>query len=160
MRKIKNSKLFKFLHSVYLKLFQINDSPQKIALGLGLGVFSGIIPGTGPIAALFLALLFKANKASALLGCLLTNTWLSVLILILAIKAGSGILNINWQQVYQNWSSFLADFHWLILLKFSVLQLIFPVIIGYLVVGLSLGILVYLISLIALTFERKRRGRC
>jgi len=63
-----------FFQLLYLKLIKINDTPQKIAFGFGLGVFSGIFPGTGPLAALFLALILRANRASALLGSLLTNT--------------------------------------------------------------------------------------
>ena len=55
-----------FLRFVYAKLFSINDTPNKISLGLGLGVFAGILPGTGPIAAVFLALVFRANRASGL----------------------------------------------------------------------------------------------
>lgn len=59
MKRIKNkSSIRESFRSIYLKLFQINDTPQRIALGVGLGVFTGIIPGAGPIAALFLAMLF------------------------------------------------------------------------------------------------------
>ena len=63
---------------IFDKLFKINDSAEKIALGVGLEVFSGLMPGTGPTAALFLAFIFRANRAAALLGSMLTNTWLSV----------------------------------------------------------------------------------
>jgi uncharacterized protein (DUF2062 family) len=93
-------KISHFFRLLYIKLFKINDSPQRIALGLGLGVFLGIIPGTGPLAALFLALLFRVNRASALLGSLLTNTWLSIVTFLLAIKVGSFIMRLNWQSVY------------------------------------------------------------
>ena len=72
------NKIREYLRLILAKLFNINDTPHKIALGLGLGVFAGILPGTGPIAAIFLALAFRANRASALLGSLLTNTWLSL----------------------------------------------------------------------------------
>ncbi|MDI6606430.1 MAG: DUF2062 domain-containing protein, partial [Candidatus Omnitrophota bacterium] len=72
----------------YLKVFRINDSPRKVALGMGLGVFSGILPGTGPIAAVCLAFIFRANRAAALLGSLITNTWLSFFIFLVAIKTG------------------------------------------------------------------------
>ncbi|MDD5109551.1 MAG: DUF2062 domain-containing protein, partial [Candidatus Omnitrophica bacterium] len=58
----------KILNFLFSKLFKINDTAGKIALGVGLGVFSGLMPATGPLAALFLAFIFKANRAAALLG--------------------------------------------------------------------------------------------
>ena len=82
--KIKNS--FK---SIYDKLVGIKDSPQKIALGFGLGVFCGILPGTGPMASVVLAFVFRVNKVAALAGSLLTNTWLSLVTFVLAVKIGS-----------------------------------------------------------------------
>ncbi|MCG2713658.1 MAG: DUF2062 domain-containing protein [Candidatus Omnitrophica bacterium] len=71
----------KIINFIFAKLFKINDSAGKIALGVGLGVFAGLLPGTGPAAALLLALVFRANRAAALLGSLITNTWLSVVTL-------------------------------------------------------------------------------
>jgi uncharacterized protein (DUF2062 family) len=124
-----------FFRLLYIKLFKINDSPQRIALGLGLGVFAGIIPGTGPVAALFLAFIFRVNPASALLGSLLTNTWLSFVTFILAIKVGSAIMHLDWQVVRQGW-------------------ILLPVILGYFIVSFSLGILVYLVTLIILKICR------
>ena len=43
------------IHFIFDKLFKINDSAKKVALGVALGVFTGFFPGTGPAAALFLA---------------------------------------------------------------------------------------------------------
>ena len=63
---------------VYAKLFAINDTPQKVAIGVGIGVFLGVFPGLGPLAALFMAFLFRVNRAGALLGSALTNTWISI----------------------------------------------------------------------------------
>ncbi len=137
----------KFFSSLYRKLFKINDSTQNVALGLGIGVFSGILPGTGPIAAVFLASALGANRASALIGSLFTNTWLSIVTFVLSIKMGSYIMQINWQDVYGEWRLFFKDFHWLDLLKLSTLKLIFPMILGYFIIALSLGLLSYLITL-------------
>lgn len=142
----------KFFNLLYIKLVKINDSPQKIALGLGLGVFSGILPGTGPLAALFLAFFLRANRASALIGSLLTNTWLSFVTFLLAIKLGSGLFGISWQQLYQDWSCFLKGFNWHVLFQLSILKIILPVIIGYLLIAFCLGLLVYLTALLALIF--------
>lgn len=146
----KENKIVKFFRLLFAKLFLINDTPQKIALGLGLGVFSGILPGSGPVAALFLAFIFRVNRAGALIGCLLTNTWLSFVTFFLAIKAGSAILGIHWQQVQQNWNYFLSKFGWSGVFKISALKIILPVIVGYFVVAFCLGVVTYLVTLVAI----------
>ena len=159
MKKKKSSKITKFFATLYEKLFLINDTPGKISLGMGLGVFSGIFPGTGPIAALFLAFIFRANRASALLGSLLTNTWLNFLTFLLAIKTGSAILNLNWQDIRQDWNHFFVEFSWLGLFKISALKIIFPVIVGYFVIAFCLGLLVYLVTFLAVTKHKTKKLR-
>ena len=148
--KKKDNNILRFLKLIYIKLFRIHDTPQKIALGVGIGVFLGILPGTGPVAALFMAFILRVNRAAALLGSLLTNTWLSFLTFFLSIKIGAGIMGVHWQDVQCDWQLFLKNFHWLDLFKLSVLKIILPVIVGYVVVGLSLGIFSYLITLVIL----------
>lgn len=139
-----------FFKSVYTQLFKINGTAQRVALGFGLGVFLGIFPGTGPIAALFCAVVFRINRASALLGCLLTNTWISVVTFLLSIKVGSVIMRVSWIDVSQQWQAFLDNFRWLDLFKLSVLKIILPVIAGYIVVGLFFGLVSYLTALAVL----------
>jgi uncharacterized protein (DUF2062 family) len=139
-----------FLKKLYIKLFKINDTPQRIAAGLGVGVFLGILPGTGPLAALFLAWILRLNRASALLGSLLTNMWLSIVTLLLSVKVGAAIMGLNWKEVREAWMLFLKDFHWVNLLKLSTLNIILPVAVGYLTVAFCLGLAVYLITWIIL----------
>lgn len=137
----------KLLEFLYLKLFKINDTPQKIALGLGLGVFAGIFPGTGPAASLFLAFIFRVNRASALIGSLLTNTWLSVVTFLLAIKLGAVMFGIQWQDIQNNGTSLIKHFNWINLFKLSTLKVFLPVMAGFTVISFCFGLLVYLISL-------------
>lgn len=157
MKKKKNSVL-RLLRLIYIKLFRINDTPQKIAQGFGLGVFLGILPGTGPIAALFLAVLLRVNRISALLGSLLTNTWLSVLTFLLSIKIGSAIMDLNWQDTYNNWASFLKNFSFSGLFKLSVLKIALPVVIGYFIIASCAGLLAYIVMVIILKLFPRRRG--
>lgn len=138
-------------NSIFLKIFSLNDTPQRIAQGLGLGVFLGIIPGTGPLAALFLALVLRVNRAAALLGSLATNTWLSIVTFFLSIKVGASIMRLDWQDVYHQWLQFLKDFRWVNLFKLSLLKIILPVILGYIIVAFCLGVIVYSIALIIIT---------
>jgi uncharacterized protein (DUF2062 family) len=139
-----------FLKKLYIKLFKINDTPQRIAAGLGVGVFLGILPGTGPLAALFMAWILRLNRASALLGSLLTNTWLSIVTFLLSVKVGAAIMKVSWEETREAWMLFLKDFHWLNLLKLSALNIILPVVVGYLTVAYCLGLAVYLITWIIL----------
>ncbi|MFH1239299.1 MAG: DUF2062 domain-containing protein, partial [bacterium] len=144
----------RFFKFIYLKLFRIHDTPPRIALGLGLGVFSGIVPGIGPLTAIFLALIFHANRAAALLGSLLTNTWLSFLTFFLSLRIGSGIMKVDCQASEQIWIQFLKNFRVRDLWQPSILTIIFPVIIGYLVVAFSVAVLVYLVALIIVTLKK------
>ena len=117
---------------------------------MGLGVSLGILPGTGPLAALCLALLLKVNRTSALLGSLLTNTWLSWLLLIPALKIGAYILGIEWQKVYQKILESMQNFRLINMFKLSLLEIIFPLLIGYALIALFLGIAAYLTAMFLL----------
>lgn len=148
------------LKLIYTKFFLINDTAHKIALGLGLGVVAGIMPGLGPVAALFLAFIFRANRAAAVLGSLLTNTWLSIVTFLLSIKAGSAIMNTDWKDVYGESLLFLKNFQWQNLFKESVFKIALPLLAGYLVVSLSLGLIVYLAALVIIKgIKHARKGR-
>lgn len=148
--KLKTSKVSwwkKIINFIFIKLFLINDTPEKIALGVSLGVFCGLLPGTGPAAALFLAFIFRANRAAAFLGGIVTNTWLSLVTFILAIKLGSVILMMRWQDVYQKAHKIISDFHWSGFFKLSFLDVLLPLVVGYLVIGLFLAVTSYIITL-------------
>ncbi len=142
------NKIAVFINSLYQKLFKINDTPQKIALGLGLGVASGMFPGTGPLAALFLAFVFKVNRASALLGSLATNTWLSFVTFLLALRLGSAIFGVSWEVLRSETRSLFTDFHWDYLFKASFFKIVMPLLVGYILIALLFGVFVYLVSLI------------
>ncbi len=59
----------------YLKILRLNDPPDKIALGVAIGVFIGFMPtvGLATIFAIFFAHIFKVNKAAAFLGTFVMN---------------------------------------------------------------------------------------
>jgi uncharacterized protein len=81
----------------YLKLVRINDSAEKIAGGLALGVVLGILPtfGLGIIIAIFLAAPLKLNRASAVIGTLVMNPWTAPFVWALSYLAGSLLLGYN-----------------------------------------------------------------
>ncbi|HOW42828.1 MAG TPA: DUF2062 domain-containing protein [Candidatus Omnitrophota bacterium] len=159
-KKAIQNRLIRFFKALYLRLIRMNDSPQRIAIGFGLGAFLGILPGTGPLAALLLAAAFRVNKAAAFLGGLLTNTWLSFLTILLSIKVGSAIMHLQWQEVQSNWQEIVRNFHWAHLLDPTILKLILPVLLGYLVLAIGFGLLMYLAVLAAITlFKHENKSR-
>jgi uncharacterized protein (DUF2062 family) len=151
------NKSVRFLKFLYLKMFRIHDTPQRVSLGFGLGVFTGILPGMGPIAALVLAAIFRVNKAAALLGSILTNTWLSVVTIVLSIKIGAAIMGLEWHEVLNTWHQLLRDFHWKQLLESSVLKMMLPVLAGYLILSLCLAFIVYITALSILVFLKRSK---
>jgi uncharacterized protein (DUF2062 family) len=155
-----SERLRRLLKFVYIKLFRINDSPLKIALGFGLGVFIGVMPGIGPVIALLLALLLRVNRASALLGCILFNTWLGIMILLFAIKTGSAVMGLNYQDVYDGWSLFLKNFNWKNLFELSVYKVLIPIGVGYFIISFCLGVLMALaVFIIARKIRNKKRSQ-
>jgi len=157
MNNKKENRIKRSLRFIYLKLVRINDSPQRVALGLSLGVFLGLLPGTGPLASLALAFVFRLNRIAALLGSLLTNTWLSVATFLLSVKVGSYLMGFDWQVVYKGILILTKDFHWADLFKISVLKVIMPILIGYCVIGFFLALVVYLVALFILKKRIARR---
>jgi uncharacterized protein (DUF2062 family) len=151
----KKNKKNGILSKLYAVLFKSNDSAQRISLGFGLGVFLGVFPGTGPAAALLLALVFRLNKASALAGSLLTNTWISIVALILATKTGSAILGIDWHTVRNQIIAHIATYGWIGILKTSYFKVLLAVLLGYIVLGLCMGIIAYLFALLAIKKLKK-----
>ena len=145
----------KFSGVLYEKLARIHDSPQKVAAGFGLGVFLGILPGAGPIASLVMSLLLRVNRMAALTGSVLTNTWLSVVTFVLSVKVGSAILGTNWENVLEQCRLVMKNFHWKDLFDQAVWEILKPLLVGYVVVGLGIGILAYGLAMLILLQKRK-----
>lgn len=140
------------------KLLRIDDSPHRVALGLGVGVFLGIMPGLGFISALIFAGVFRLNKLATLLGVFLTNTWLSVVTFLLSIRLGSAIMDMHWEDVHKSWLAVGRGFNWRLLFEVSFLRILLPVALGYLVISLVFGFVTYIIALFWLLLLRKKKG--
>lgn len=147
----------RFLRSIYLKLVRMNDTPQKIAVGLGIGVFFGVMPGFGPFVAVFFAFIFRVNRASALLGSVLTNTWLIIPTFLLAAKAGSMVTGASYKDIYSACQALTKDFRWDSLLKLSAYDIIIPVVVGYFVISLVTGIIAYLSALLLVNYINRKK---
>jgi len=142
MKKI--SALFGKAGEAFKRLFTLNGAPHDIAMGFALGVFLGILPGTGPIAALIMAQFLRLNRAAALAGALVTNTWFSLLVLGLSAQAGAMIMSIDLPELNHAIGTAFRPFHFGNLSRLSFSRVIMPVLLGYLIVSIALGIIAYI----------------
>jgi len=154
-----SEKIARFFKALYLKLFRINDTPQRIAAGLALGVFCGVLPGTGPVAALALALLLRVNRASALLGSVLTNTWISIPVFLMSLKAGAGLTGVRYQDLQTSWELLIKDFHWAKIFDAGIYNILLPILLGYAVISLAIGIVTYGVAIIAVGYMKRKKAR-
>ncbi len=150
-------RISRFFKAVYLKLFRINDSPQKIAMGFGIGVFLGVLPFTGPIAALAMAFLLRVNRASALLGSILTNTWMSIPVFFFSARIGAFITGVKYQDLHSGWTLLVNGFRWEKLLDVGVYKVLLPILAGYAAVSLTIGIISYLLVFIVVKYAKHDR---
>jgi len=76
---------------IYLRLVRQNDAPEKVAKGVGLGVFIGIFPtfGVGTILAILIASWAKWNRASAVLGTFIMNPLFNPFFVSLSVVTGN-----------------------------------------------------------------------
>ena len=147
-----------FFVRVYNKLVRINDSPQRVALGFGVGVCIGNLPGVGPITALVVSALLRINKAAALAGALLFNTWFGIVTLVPSVQLGCLILGVEWHVMYAKFIALLKDFHFSLLLKESARAILLPFLLGQFIISLAIGIIAYAVVLIVICRIRARKA--
>lgn len=145
---------------VYRKVVRIDDSPGRIALGAGIGVFSGILPGTGPLAAIFLAVILRANRAAALAAGVLTNTWLSILTFVLASQVGAAIFGIGRQELQEEWQLLFSSWDWQRVVWSPIVKVALPVMAGYVLIGALFGVAAYMVTWgVVVVYRRVRLQR-
>lgn len=142
------------IKNFFRKFFLINDTPHKIAGGAALGVFLGIIPGEGVIAALLLASLFRLNRLSATAGVLATNLWATLLAVPISAAVGGVIFGVNGRIL-------IADFEHTYNLGFKfflseaiLLDVALPLVVGFVIVAGAIAIAVYVLLLFLLTHHK------
>ena len=147
----------RWVRFLYLKLFRINDTPLKIALGFGLGAFVGVMPGVGPVVAIMLAFLFRVNRVSALLGSILFNTWVGLVALLLAVKVGAFVMGRNYQEIYAAATGIFKDFKWEKLWDLSVHDVLLPIGVGFLIISACVAVLSAVVVYVIVVRIRNRR---
>ncbi|MBN2037917.1 MAG: DUF2062 domain-containing protein [Chitinispirillaceae bacterium] len=124
-------------------LLGLSDSTHRIALGAGLGLFLGVLPGTGAIAALVMAFLLHANKAAALAGALAVNTWINIVAFPLALAVGAQVSGMEPSHIAGEWTAATSPFAWSTFLAFVLRHALLALISGYALIGLVMGCIGY-----------------
>jgi uncharacterized protein (DUF2062 family) len=137
------------------KLLGINDSTQKIALGVGIGLFLGVFPGTGPIAALVAAFIFRVNKAASLAGALAVNTWINVVTFPLAIAIGAFAFGTDPAGIGREWSHATSPFIWKTFIAFLFHRAILSILVGYVIIGCVLAGIGYAVTFVIISRVRR-----
>lgn len=149
----------KFFQDIYQKIIGINDSPHKVGGGFAVGVFFGILPGAGPLAAVLLAHILRVNRASAFVGGLLTNSWLSIVAFALAVKIGAFLTGSNWHEISSKAKNLFKHFSWDVLRDGSTWALLKPVMAGFAAIGLAAAITSYVIVFFVVVVYRHRKKK-
>ena len=161
------SGIFRWLRYVYVRLVRTNDSPQKIAWGLAVGVFLGVFPtfGLGTLVALALAITFKFNKAAAVLGSLIMNPLTTPLFWTASSALGAILVNRDWHHTLKMVQAFsdhlrLVDLTtregWAFLLK-GLRTGIYIYLLGNILISLVLSVTFYAAALHLTRAYRERR---
>ncbi len=148
-------KLKSWLNQLYAELTALHETPHRVAISFALGVFLGILPFTGVLAAIGLAYAFKLNKPAAILGSALTNTWLGLIVLGFALQVGGGCLGLSEADIRAQWQALMVNFHWQDLISLSFLKILLAIAIGYLVLSVVFAIAGYFIALGVIYWHRR-----
>ena len=86
-----------YFRDKFRSIFQLKESPHRIALAFAWGVFMGISPliGLHYIGGVLLAMLFRLNKLVAIIGISVNNPWTIVPISTFCAWVGAKILGIK-----------------------------------------------------------------
>ncbi len=161
------SRLLRSVRYAYVRLVRINDSPQKIAWGLAVGVFLGVFPtfGLGTLVALALAIVFKFNRAAAILGSLIMNPLTTPFFWTASSVLGALLVNRDWHHTLKMVQAFsghlrLVDLTtregWAFLLK-GLGTGIHVYLLGNILISLVLAVTFYIAALHVTRAYRERR---
>ncbi|MGY6529874.1 MAG: DUF2062 domain-containing protein [Cyanobacterium sp.] len=137
------------------RILSLKEQPKAIARGFAIGVFTGSFPffGLQMIVALLLAIIFRANKVTAMMGTWISNPFTYVPIFLFNYKIGSFILEkiFNFQVNHldefnsESWQN-LAD---------SGAEITIVLLIGSFCLGLTLSIIAYYFILTIIKKQNK-----
>jgi uncharacterized protein (DUF2062 family) len=155
-----------FLRRLWRLAVHANDNPQRIALGVAMGLFIGWLPlvGIQTLLAAIICWIIRANFAASVPGVWLSNPLTMVPMYLLNNWVGSLFYGkrISWQEMQEIWDKIaeLGIWEGTIYLCTSIWSITAPMLIGGCIIGLAVGVPGYFLSLrAALAIQRRRRER-
>lgn len=96
-----------YFRDKFRAIFQIKESPHRIAFAFAIGVFMGISPllGLHYIGGVLLTMLFRLNKLVAIIGVSVNNPWTIVPISTFCVWVGAKLLGIKQVLPEMDWGS-------------------------------------------------------
>lgn len=144
-----------WLNKLYEELTAVHEQPHAVAFSFALGVFLGVLPFTGVIAAIGVAYFFKLNKPAAILGSALTNGWLMLIVLGFALQTGAWSLGVSQVEIQAQWQDLVKGFTWQDLLSPVILKLIVPLALGFVILSLAFAVVGYFLALGIILWHRR-----
>lgn len=142
-----------WIRNIPHRLAAIPKSPHEIAQAFAIGVFIGIIPGTGAAMALVVAIALRLSKTAAVLGALMTNPWTAAVFYAASFHVGGWFTRLEepvaWRMLFtfqEDWPGELA-------------RIAPTMLIGAIALGLSAAGVSYIIVRIAVAQYRETRLR-
>jgi uncharacterized protein (DUF2062 family) len=150
-------KFKEWLNKLYTELTSAKEPVHNVALSFGIGVMLGILPFTGVLAAIAVAMAFRLNKAAAILGSAITNTWVGIITFALSIKFSTLFSALPDEEIKARIDDMFKNFEWGKIFSHSSVDLILPVLIAFIVISLILSVLAYFLAFSLISWHRARQ---
>ena len=135
-------------------LTRMRAHPERVARGFAIGLFIGMLPGTGLLAALAVAFIGRLHKPSVVLGALVNNPWTTPFFYLVAYQVGKRLTGFEPSFTWQGWHS-LRDLQW----WGEALRMVWPTALGTFLIGAVLALLGYAVVYVLLRYARKPGSR-
>jgi uncharacterized protein len=145
------------LRRAFQVLFHVEDSPHRIALSFGLGVFIAFSPllGLHTAMALLIAFAFRLSRGAIIVGIYVNNPWTIAPMYMAGTVLGCYLLGVSTEEL----THLRFDQHGWAFYKSLAQQLrpyLWPFVVGNTLLGTLAGLLAYLI--LRRVLERKRKA--
>ena len=121
-------------------LARMREHPERVARGFAIGLFIGMLPGTGLVAALVVAFICRLHKPSVVLGALINNPWTTPFFYLASYQIGKRLTGFESNYTWKGWHVW-PDLQW----WGEVLRMMWPTLLGTVVIGGALAVLGYIL---------------
>lgn len=127
-------------------VLQVDDSPDRVALAFGAGMFISFFPvlGTHTVVGLLIAFVFRLNRVAVLAGAWMSNPWTIGPMLTFGTLVGCGMLGVSPRSLGGvDWGLTGRAFYESLVEGFR--PLLWPFVLGNLLTGVVAGVTAFLI---------------